>query len=152
MSGGLATAEALGRFGALGVHSAFYWTYPPEDSPAFWAFRAYRNFDGAGARFEDRSLPTTGSGAHGSLFASLSSDRRRLVAVMLNFELRSPLATQLDLGTCGEVEGSRVFSYAGTPGGFAPAEPARLAAPGAEVLVPPFSISVIELKLKPPSP
>src|SRR6185436_17484441 len=46
MSGGLATAEALGRFGEQGVASAFYWDYPDRDSPAYWAFRAFRNFDG----------------------------------------------------------------------------------------------------------
>ena len=53
MSGALATAEALGRFAQFGVTSAFYWTYPPENSPAMWAFRAYRNFDGKGGHFLD---------------------------------------------------------------------------------------------------
>jgi hypothetical protein len=58
MSGGLAVAEALGRFAQGGVRAAFYWTYPPDRSPAFWAFRAYRNFDGAGGHFLEESLPT----------------------------------------------------------------------------------------------
>ena len=59
MSGGLATAEALGRFGSEGITSAFYWDYPPDKSPSFWAFRGYRNYDGAGARFLDTSVPST---------------------------------------------------------------------------------------------
>ena len=57
-SGGLALAEALGRFGQLGVEAAYYWTYPAKGSFAFQAFRAYRNFDGKGGRFLDYSLPT----------------------------------------------------------------------------------------------
>ena len=51
MSGGLAIAEALGRFGQQGLTSAFYWSKVPYNSPGFHAFRAYRNFDGKGARF-----------------------------------------------------------------------------------------------------
>src|SRR5580765_1626305 len=30
MSGGLATAEALGRFGTEGLYSAYYWTFPAD--------------------------------------------------------------------------------------------------------------------------
>ncbi|HTO99005.1 MAG TPA: glycoside hydrolase family 44 protein, partial [Myxococcales bacterium] len=51
MSGGLALAEALGRFGEQGLDSAYYWTVPPKGSPAFWAFRAFRNYDGKGGHF-----------------------------------------------------------------------------------------------------
>ena len=35
----------------LGLRAAFYWDYPPDGSPAFWAFRAFRDFDSRGARF-----------------------------------------------------------------------------------------------------
>lgn len=52
----MALAEALGRFGQGGVLSAFYWTYPVKWFAAFWAFRAFRNFDGAGGRFLNLSL------------------------------------------------------------------------------------------------
>src|SRR5205085_1516465 len=31
MSGGLAVAEALGRFGEQGAYAAFYWDYPPRN-------------------------------------------------------------------------------------------------------------------------
>ena len=90
MSGGLATAEALGRFGTEGVTSAYYWTSPKEGSPAFWAFRAFRNFDGTGGHFLDWSVPVKSDGALASLFASRDADRRHIVAVLL--ECRSSLA------------------------------------------------------------
>src|SRR4029078_10949073 len=41
MKGGLAQAEALGRFAEQGITSAFFFTYPPHRSPTFWAFRAF---------------------------------------------------------------------------------------------------------------
>ncbi len=50
MSGGLAVAEALARFADGGVTAAYYWPYPALGSAAYFAFRAYRDFDGHGGR------------------------------------------------------------------------------------------------------
>jgi len=145
MSGALATAEALGRFGVEGVHSAYHWTYPPDRSPTYWAFRAYRNFDGEGGRFLDRSAPVTGSGELASLFASLDGAGRHLVAVLLNLAPASPLDVEVDLDGCGPASVTRVFTYAGGPDGFrARASPSTVDGKitlGAE----PYSITVIEL-------
>ena len=52
IAGAVALAEVLGRFALYGVSHAFYWTFPKKPKPAYWAFRAYRNYDGAG-----RALP-----------------------------------------------------------------------------------------------
>ena len=46
MSGALATAAVLGRFGQFGVTSAYYWTFPRPESQTLSAYLAYRNFDG----------------------------------------------------------------------------------------------------------
>jgi hypothetical protein len=146
MSGGLAAAEALGRFGTEGVESAHYWTYPPERSPAYWAFRAYRNYDGEGGRFLDRSVPVRGGAGLASLFASTDA-RGRLVAVLLNHDPASPLSARLDVGSCGGTAAARAFSYAGGDRGFAPVE----AKPGpgtVEVAVAPYSITVVEIGLR----
>ena len=82
MSGGLAVAEVLGRLGQHNVASAYYWTVPPDNSPAFWAFRAFRNFDDAGARFLDWSIPVQGEATLASLFGSRDADRQKIVAVL----------------------------------------------------------------------
>jgi hypothetical protein len=139
-SGGLATAEALGRFGALGVFAAFYWTLPPDGSPAFQAFRAYLDFDGAGGRFLDHSLPA--SAAPGtSLFASRDAEGKRAVLVVLNFSPTEAIAPALDLAGCGPVTGRRTFIYEPGGPGFALTD-----RPGGEVPpLPPSSISVVEL-------
>ncbi len=88
ISGGLAVAEALGRFGQLALGSAYYWAYPQDGTPAYWAFRAYRDYDSDGAHFESWSLPTTPlSGA--SVFASMSDDGTKIVAIVLNLDPRN---------------------------------------------------------------
>src|SRR6202022_154023 len=68
MSGGLAVAEALGRFGEQGITSAFYWDYPAKNTPASWAFRAYRDFDGRGGKFLDESVPAESPDPRASIF------------------------------------------------------------------------------------
>jgi hypothetical protein len=149
MSGGLAVAEVLGRFGTEGVTSAFYWTYPPDRSPAFWAFRAYRNFDGRGARFLDRSVPVRGEAPLASLFASTDAARRRAVLVLLNHDPESPLAARVDLSRCGTAGASRVFAYGGGSGGFVRAADAPAGAT-IEVAAAPYSITVVESPLAAP--
>ncbi len=105
-SGGLALAEALGRFGQHGVYSAYYWTYPAKESFGFWAFRAFRNYDGRGGRFLDYSLPARAE-AGASLFASRDAEGKRLVLVVLNLDPFRPAAATIDVGSCGLV-GRRV--------------------------------------------
>lgn len=108
-SGGLALAEALGRFGQHGVYSAYYWTYPAKESFGFWAFRAFRNYDGRGGRFLDYSLPAR-SEAGASLFASRDAEGKRLVLVVLNLDPLRPAAATIDVGSCGVV--GRRIAYA----------------------------------------
>jgi len=148
VSGGLALAEALGRFGSLGITSAFYWTYPPAGSPAYWAFRAYRNYDGKGARFGDVSLQAQSFDAGASLFAARDRDGKRFTAVLLNFD-DGPLKARIDVSTCPSLTVKRVFTYAGGTAGFEEARPSH--EESARVLplqVAKSSITVLELEAK----
>jgi Glycoside hydrolase family 44 len=148
MSGGLATAEALGRFGTERLDWGFYWTIPEAKSPAWWAFRAYRNFDGEGGRFLDRSVPVQSKGELASLFASQDEARRHLVAVLLNQAPLSPLSTRVELSGCGPISSARSFTYAGGDGGFAKGELTSTAAV-LETTAAPYSITVLDLVLAP---
>lgn len=142
LSGGLALAEALGRFGQEGLYAAWYWTYPPEGSPAFWAFRAYRDYDGKGAHFADWSLPTSAP-RDASLFAARSTDGTRVTLVALNFSPDAALEANIDLKGCASATSQRVFTYTGDARGFV----TRETAVGKSYRLPPYSISVIELTL-----
>ena len=53
LNGGLAAGDALGVFGREGLDMACYWAYPPEGSPAYLAFKLFRNADGQGHGFGD---------------------------------------------------------------------------------------------------
>jgi hypothetical protein len=148
MSGGLATAEALGRFGTEGVFSAYYWTSPKERSPAFWAFRAFRNFDGAGGHLLDWSVPVKGDATLASLFASRDVNRRRVVAVLLNLAPLSPLSARVIVDGCGSVASAHAVTYTGGDGGFRELE-ASSAGSALETLVAPYSITVLDVTTAP---
>jgi hypothetical protein len=152
ISGGLATAEALGRYGALGVRSAFYWDYPAADSPAFWAFRAYRDFDGQGGRFLDFSVPTSGADTHASLFVSRNAARDRLVAVLLNFDALAAVDVRLDVGQCGSPLATRAFGYWSGAPGLMPLEYAGASGSTLTHSLPPSSITVLDVRVRPPQP
>lgn len=147
MSGGLAQAEALGRFAQGGLTSAFYWEYPPDRSPTFWAFRAYRNFDGQGGRFLDTYVPSTVDGELASLFAS--RDGRHLVAVALNLDPAQAAEARVEFKGCGSLDTVRVLDYAGGSEGFQP----RPTGPhgGNTVTQPlaPYSVTVLDVTVKP---
>jgi hypothetical protein len=149
MSGGLATAEALGRFGTEGVTSAYYWTSPAERSPAFWAFRAFRNFDGKGGHLLDVSVPVTGEAVLASLFGSRDADRRHVVAVLLNFAAFSSLSTRVNLGECGPVTAARAFTYTGGEAGFRKLDVTVPPETMLAVVVPPYSMTVLDLTTGP---
>ncbi|HET7825413.1 MAG TPA: glycoside hydrolase family 44 protein [Anaeromyxobacter sp.] len=145
-SGGLAVAEALGRFGTEGVRSAYYWTYPPARSPAFWAFRAYRNFDGAGARFLDTSVPVRGGAPLSSLFASTDERRDRIVAVLLNHDPEAALGARVELAGCGRVAAARAFAYEGGEAGLERAA-AAAAAGRVDLRAAPYSVTVLDVTI-----
>jgi hypothetical protein len=154
ISGALATAEALGRFAEFGVHSAFYWTHPPDGSPAIQAFVAYRNFDGKGGRFLDWYVPSTGA-EHVSLFASRDEAGTHLVAVAINMSADEPFIAKLDLGTCGPVASRTAYTFMRAAPGFvaAPGSEAHSAEPSApEQVLPPYSITVVDVHLSQPVP
>lgn len=134
ISGGLALAEALGRFAQFDATSAFYWTAPPRDSPAYRAFRAYRNYDGKGGRFQDLFLGAA-SFDRLSLFASRSPDGSRAVVIAVNArESAAEVALQLD--GCG----GRGSLFTSTGAEFRQ-QPWTAGAP---VVLPAMSISVVE--------
>jgi hypothetical protein len=148
MSGGLADAEALGRFGEYGVTAAYYWTVPPAGSPAAAAFDAYRNFDGKGGHFEGFTVPTKAS-LQTSLFASRDRDGKHLVLVALNFSPDAAIAADVDVGTCGETDKAAAYTYTGQGGSFMN-EAATAAAGKVKLTLPAYSITVIDLHLAAP--
>jgi hypothetical protein len=147
ISGGLATVEALGRFGQQSLDAAFHWGDLKENSPAYWAFRAYRNFDGQGARFEDISV-TTREMEKVSLFASRDSAMTRLVLVLVNRDQTHRASSRVAFQGCGGAVSSRLFSYGPDSKGLL-LQPSEVSEGSIAVSLEPFSFAVLEVKLEP---
>lgn len=144
-AGGVALAEALGRFAVFGVSHAFYWTYPKKPKPAYWAFRAYRNYDGAGGRFLERIVPSS-SPSGTSLYASRDASGKKWVLVALNFSADRPHDAAIALNDCAAPASMRSFVYTGSELGFTPGD-AKIEDGKIAAKLPPYSINVFELTM-----
>ena len=147
MSSGLATAEALGRFAEGGVQSAFYYPYPALDSAAYWGFRAFRNYDGKGAHFQDE-LVATEAPPNTSLWVSRDPTGKKLVMVVLNFDPDKAVTASVDIGSCGAIATEQRYEYTGGARGFKiAANPPRVGT-NLGLPLPAYSITVIELGMQ----
>ncbi len=86
ISGAIATADVLGIFGRENVGLANFWELSEDESYTYAAFRAFRNFDGAGATFGDTSIQAANSDvSNASVYASIDAARpSRMVVVAIN--------------------------------------------------------------------
>ncbi|MBC7792663.1 MAG: glycosyl hydrolase, partial [Clostridia bacterium] len=145
ISGAIAMADALGRFGQSPIMaSAFYWTYPGENTPAYWAYRAYRNYDGKNAHFLEESVPVRGSNDL-AIFASRDSGHKRLVAVAINSDTRDAIEADVTLNACGTVRATRTFRMTEDAPQLAAESPHQIANGVMTDVLPPQSITVYEL-------
>ncbi|HSO33618.1 MAG TPA: glycoside hydrolase family 44 protein [Labilithrix sp.] len=142
-AGGVALAEVLGRFALNGVSHAFYWTFPAKGTPAYWAFRAYRNYDGSGGRFQDRIVPSS-SPSGTSLYASRDESGKKWVLIALNFSPDRPHEASIELKGCASASGLKSFVYTGGDQGFLAGD-AKIEGSALKVKLPPYSVNVFEL-------
>jgi hypothetical protein len=150
ITGALATAEALGRFAQFGVTSAFYWTHPADnDSPTLQGFVAYRDFDGKGGHFLDEYLPTT-AGEGVSIFASRDEAGQHVVAVAINMSSDTAALADLDLRGCGPLASHQTYTYMRGAHGFIVGTPAGPSLPAFDVVLPPWSITALDVRLAKP--
>jgi len=75
INGALAQADVLGIFGREGLDLATMWDPPDANQPGAFAFRIYRNFDGAGAGFGETSVRAASADpSRVSIFAAERAD------------------------------------------------------------------------------
>ena len=95
INGALAQADVLGIFGREGLDLATLWSPPTAAQPGAFAFRLYRNYDGAGHGFGDIAVQavSTDQGALAVYAAERGSDHA-LTVVVINktvSDITSPL-------------------------------------------------------------
>jgi hypothetical protein len=143
VSGALAVAEALGRFAEAGLDHAFYWTRPKKGSPAEAAFRAFANYDGAGARFAGRFVPTGAVPSGYSVFVAHDAVAKRYAAILLRFQGsgNEEIELLLDDAACRSVRSPRTFRLDGRE--LVP-ENTTASARSVTVAMPPLSLVLVE--------
>jgi len=139
-SGAVALAESLGIFGREGVDVAAYWTFPKPDTPAGAAFRMYRNFDGKGGHFGDRSLTASSSARAVQAFASRDSTSGDVEVMLINESLSQTANVHLDAKLSATARAS-IYQVLG--GSFA--IDARRGAWGQPLSLPPLSVTLVRV-------
>jgi len=133
------------RFGAAGIDYAFYWFLPPKNSPVYWAFRAYRNFDGKGGQFLTRSMDARMDPSV-SLFASRDDSGKHLVLIALNLDPAKAAQVNVDLAGCAPIASRRWFSYGA--GSTSLVDQGSKAGGSVDETLAPYSINVFDVILK----
>ncbi len=121
ISGAVAQAEALGRFGQFGISAAYLWTHPAQNSEQYWGFRAFRNYDGKGSNFGSIGVVSevTGSDtADLSVFASTDTLTRQKTLVLVNRSSSVAFDTSIGFSRCGRTSSAGLWSYAGGASGY----------------------------------
>jgi hypothetical protein len=145
-SAALAEAEALGIFGSEGVALANYWPSPKPASPTWFAFRMFRNFDGAGAAFGTTSIPT--SSTNRGLVSAFAARAGATVSVLLiNKQLATDQDVTVRLGARSSAGSVQRYQYSGQDPAAIVHEP-DLSIPGGGTLslrLPAGSITVLQV-------
>ncbi len=120
ISGAVAQAEALGRFGQFGITAAYLWTHPAQNTEQYWGFRAFRNYDGKGSNFGGigTGVELTGSSKDLSVFASTDEFTRQKTVVIVNRSSSIAFDTTVAFSRCGRTSSAGMWKYTGGPSGF----------------------------------
>lgn len=141
-SGAVALAVVLGTFGRDGVDMASYWQSPPVQSPAGAAFRLYRNYDGHGAQFGDRSLPCKSGASQVAVFGSRHSDTGEVDVVLANEDATHAATVNLNLG----LDGTRSLDRFQVAAGSAQIVQGTAVSSSAPITLDPYSLTLLRLK------
>jgi hypothetical protein len=108
--GAVAQADVLGIFGREGLDLATLWAPPDANDPGAFAFRLYRNYDGAGGQFGDTSVHAASSDQSKlAIYAAQRTGDNALTLVIVN-KTTEPLTGELTIANAA-VGGAAVYRY-----------------------------------------
>ena len=114
INGALAISDVLGIFGREGVYYAAYWRSPPLDSPGFYAFKMFTNYDGMGSHFGDTSVWASSSNADQvSSYAAYDRPTGRLQIVLINKQTHQTVPVNINLADYAPQPDAVLFRYSG---------------------------------------
>lgn len=145
ISGGLALAEALGRFGQQQLDAAFLWAKLEPGTPGYLGFTAFRNFDGKGSTFQELSVAAP-SANDLSLFLSRDSSGKRYVAVLINLDPALSAQVTLSLGKCSTEWSGQAFGFGPDSRSMEVLGPVKnVDASTLELTLPPYTVRTLAL-------
>ncbi|MGI4787991.1 MAG: glycoside hydrolase family 44 protein [Janthinobacterium lividum] len=147
ISGGLATADALGIFGRENIYLANYWAYPTKNAPSYLAFKLYRNADGAGHGFGDVSCAVTSADPNRlSCYAATDSRTGDLTMIFVNKMGKATITAPFTVHgatSAGPVKMWRVSADNSKEISIFPASPLKSA-----LTLPPQSMTLLRVPLR----
>jgi hypothetical protein len=147
MNGALAIADVLGIYGREDVYFAAYWRNPPLDSPGFYAFKLYTNYDGQGSRFGDTSVMAQSSNIHdvGS-YAALDSATGNLHLMLINKLPREEATVSISLNNFTSDSRATLYRYEEAESENIVESQISIDPDALEIILPPYSISLLVLE------
>ena len=113
INGALAQADVLGIFGRERLDLATLWEPPSITDPGAYAFRMYRNYDGAGSQFGDTSVQAVSSDqGQLAIYAARRSSDGALTLMIIN-KTSSDLTSEVGLSNFTPQPMAQVFHYSG---------------------------------------
>jgi len=110
LNGALAQADLLGIFGREGLDLATLWGPPAAGEPGAFAFRVYRNYDGAGSRFGETSVFAASTDQDRlAIYAAQRADGA-VTAVVIN-KTGTPLTSEVTLSHVPAAAAAHVYRY-----------------------------------------
>jgi hypothetical protein len=98
MSGAIAIADALGIFGEQELYAASYYQRPELNTPGYFGFKMYTNYDDRGGGFGDVALPASSPKRDQlAVYASQDSKTGKVTVMMINKWPDRPLPVTLQL-------------------------------------------------------
>lgn len=113
INGALAQADVLGIFGREGLDLATLWAPPKATQPGAFAFRLYRNYDGAGSAFGEQSVSATSSDqGQLAIYGARRSRDGALTLILIN-KTNNTLNSTLTLANFTPSAQAQVYRYSG---------------------------------------
>ena len=150
INGAVVQADVLGIFGREGLDLATLWDPPAATDPGAFAFRMYRNYDGAGGQFGDTLVHAASSDQDKlAIYAAQRTSDNALTLVIVNKATES-LTGQLTV-TNAEVGNAAVYRYSAADLAHIVRQPDLALAAGVnEIAFPAQSITLLVVSSGPP--
>ena len=119
MNGAVTIADVLGIFGREDLYFASYWRYPEAQTPGYYAFKMYTNYDEAGSRFGDISVQAESKNWNkiGS-YAAIDSESGNLHVMLINKQPEEAEMTQVVLNNFASQGNATQYRYHGEDEGI----------------------------------